>query len=87
MLKRLALTVALLCIAAAVPSAENWPQWRGPSLNGVVAFIVNSEPTELVNRLFAMVMPEGAVPLLPYTMPWWLSTMVLYATRQFCAGT
>ena len=34
--KRLALVVALLCGAAvAVPSAENWPQWRGPSLNGL----------------------------------------------------
>jgi outer membrane protein assembly factor BamB len=36
MLKRLAPVIVLLCsVAAAVPSAENWPQWRGPSLNGL----------------------------------------------------
>src|SRR5262245_23258771 len=23
------------CAAAAAPSAENWPQWRGPSANGL----------------------------------------------------
>ena len=28
-------TVFLLCAAVAAPSAENWPQWRGPSLNGL----------------------------------------------------
>ena len=28
------LIVALLATAA-IPSAENWPQWRGPSLNGL----------------------------------------------------
>src|ERR1700730_12073942 len=34
--KRLALVIVLLCGGAvAVPSAENWPQWRGPSLNGL----------------------------------------------------
>ena len=35
MLIRLALVIVLLCGAVAVPSAENWPQWRGPSLNGL----------------------------------------------------
>jgi hypothetical protein len=34
--KRLALIIVLLGGGAvAVPSAENWPQWRGPSLNGL----------------------------------------------------
>jgi outer membrane protein assembly factor BamB len=27
--------LAVLCATAAVPAADNWPQWRGPSLNGV----------------------------------------------------
>ena len=27
--------IAALIATAAVPAAENWPQWRGPSLNGV----------------------------------------------------
>ena len=36
MLKPMALVLVLLCGAAvAVPTAENWPQWRGPSLNGL----------------------------------------------------
>src|SRR3954464_410317 len=28
-------SIAIAAAAIAVPSAENWPQWRGPSLNGV----------------------------------------------------
>ncbi|MEO8260379.1 MAG: PQQ-binding-like beta-propeller repeat protein [Acidobacteriota bacterium] len=35
MLKRTALTLVLLVAAAAMPAAENWPQWRGPALNGI----------------------------------------------------
>jgi len=35
MLKRAALTLVLLGTAVAIPTAENWPQWRGPALNGV----------------------------------------------------
>jgi outer membrane protein assembly factor BamB len=35
MLKRAALTLVLLGSAAAAPTAENWPQWRGPQLNGI----------------------------------------------------
>src|SRR5438552_10985943 len=33
------LLVALVCVATVVTSvrAENWPQWRGPSLNGTSA--------------------------------------------------
>src|SRR5829696_771302 len=37
MLKKAALTLALLGTAVAVPTAENWPQWRGPALNGISA--------------------------------------------------
>ena len=35
MLKQVALTIVLLCAATAYSTAENWPQWRGPSLNGL----------------------------------------------------
>ena len=35
MLKPLTLTLVLVCAAVAVPTAENWPQWRGPALNGM----------------------------------------------------
>ncbi len=33
-LKPAALTAALAVAAIAAPTADNWPQWRGPSLNG-----------------------------------------------------
>jgi outer membrane protein assembly factor BamB len=29
------LTLTIACAAAAAPRAENWPQWRGPSSNGI----------------------------------------------------
>jgi outer membrane protein assembly factor BamB len=32
---KIALIVVLWCGAVAAPGAENWPQWRGPSLNGL----------------------------------------------------
>jgi outer membrane protein assembly factor BamB len=35
MSNRIALTILLLCVIGAYPSADNWPQWRGPSLNGL----------------------------------------------------
>ena len=35
MLRPVTLTLVLLCAAAAAPTAENWPQWRGPALNGI----------------------------------------------------
>jgi outer membrane protein assembly factor BamB len=34
-LLRTALTIVLLSAAGVAPRAENWPQWRGPSLNGL----------------------------------------------------
>ena len=35
MSKRLALTLTVGLSTGISVSAENWPQWRGPSLNGV----------------------------------------------------
>ena len=32
---RIALTIVFLANAGAASRAENWPQWRGPSLNGI----------------------------------------------------
>ncbi len=31
----LAFVIAVLSIAATARAGDNWPQWRGPSLNGV----------------------------------------------------
>jgi outer membrane protein assembly factor BamB len=33
--KRLCVALSVLVLAAVVVSADNWPQWRGPQLNGV----------------------------------------------------
>jgi outer membrane protein assembly factor BamB len=35
MLNRIAVILTLICGAVAVTDAENWPQWRGPLLNGL----------------------------------------------------
>jgi outer membrane protein assembly factor BamB len=35
MMLRIALTIVVLSAAGVAPRAENWPQWRGPSLNGL----------------------------------------------------
>jgi outer membrane protein assembly factor BamB len=35
MMKRMTLVALLFCAFGARASAENWPQWRGPSLNGL----------------------------------------------------
>jgi outer membrane protein assembly factor BamB len=37
MWKHLAVASVVVAGLAAVPAAENWPQWRGPSLNGISA--------------------------------------------------
>jgi outer membrane protein assembly factor BamB len=34
MLNRIMIVMGLVCGTLAMPAAENWPQWRGPSLNG-----------------------------------------------------
>jgi outer membrane protein assembly factor BamB len=35
MANRIALILILICVTVASTDAENWPQWRGPSLNGL----------------------------------------------------
>jgi outer membrane protein assembly factor BamB len=37
MINRIALILILFCAAVSATDAENWPQWRGPSLNGLSA--------------------------------------------------
>src|SRR5215217_3565567 len=61
MLKRAALTLVLLATAAAVPTAENWPQWRGPALNGISAeknLPVRWSKTE--NVAWKLPLPDGS---------------------------
>jgi outer membrane protein assembly factor BamB len=66
MLHRIALTIVLLCSTTVVPSAENWPQWRGPGLNGVSGeknLPVRWSKTE--NIAWALALPEwsGSTPI------------------------
>jgi len=66
MLMRVALTIVLLCGAAAVPTAENWPQWRGPSLNGVSGeknLPVRWSKTENITWKLALPSWSGSTPI------------------------
>jgi len=48
MLKRWVTTILLVGAATAAPSAENWPQWRGPLLNGISN--TKTLPTNIANE-------------------------------------
>jgi outer membrane protein assembly factor BamB len=67
MFPRFALTVAMLFSAAlAAPRAENWPQWRGPSLNGVSGetnLPVRWSKTENIAWKLAMPAWSGSTPI------------------------
>jgi outer membrane protein assembly factor BamB len=67
MMKRLVLVATALFAAAAPLAAENWPQWRGPQLNGLSAetnLPVKWSKTE--NVAWTLPMPErsGATPII-----------------------
>ncbi len=66
MIKPTALTLFLLCGATAGLSAENWPQWRGPSLNGLSGeknLPVRWSPTENVTWKLPMPAWSGSSPI------------------------
>ena len=66
MIKPIALTLFLLCGATAGLSAENWPQWRGPSLNGLSGeknLPVRWSPTENIAWKLAMPAWSGSSPI------------------------
>ena len=55
-----------LTVTAAVPRAENWPQWRGPSLNGVSGeknLPVRWSTTENVTWKLALPAWSGSTPI------------------------
>ena len=67
MLKPVTLTLVLLCAVVAMPTAENWPQWRGPALNGISAeknLPVRWSKTE--NLAWKLPLPEwsGSTPVI-----------------------
>jgi outer membrane protein assembly factor BamB len=74
-----------LIVAAAVTtlSAENWPQWRGPGLNGVskeTGLPVKWSPTENVAWTLAMPSRSGATPIV------WNDTIFLNVATADATG-
>jgi outer membrane protein assembly factor BamB len=67
MLRRLGTTVLLVCaVLAAAPHAENWPQWRGPMLNGISSetnLPVKWSATENVTWKLALPAWSGSTPI------------------------
>ena len=66
MLTRLTLITVLLSAAVALPTAENWPQWRGPALNGVSAeknLPVRWSKTENIAWTLPMPARSGSTPI------------------------
>ena len=66
MTKRLALTLSLGLAAGITVSAENWPQWRGPQLNGVSGeknLPVKWTPEENIAWKLPMPSRTGATPI------------------------
>jgi outer membrane protein assembly factor BamB len=58
--------LAALAVTASVPRAENWPQWRGPSLNGVSGeknLPVHWSATENVAWQLALPAWSGSTPI------------------------
>jgi outer membrane protein assembly factor BamB len=66
MIKSTTLVLSLLCSATVVLSAEHWPQWRGPSLNGLSNeknLPVRWSATENVTWKLAMPAWSGSSPV------------------------
>src|SRR4030081_1647523 len=56
----------VLCVTVAVPTAENGPQWRGPSLNGVSGeknLPLRWSATENVSWKLALPAWSGSTPI------------------------
>lgn len=66
-MKRVLVSAAIAVSAVAAVSAENWPQWRGPSLNGVSAeknLAVKWSATENIAWKLAVPSRSGATPII-----------------------
>jgi outer membrane protein assembly factor BamB len=67
MLKRTLMTFGLLMTIVSVPRAENWPQWRGPSANGLSGeknLPVKWTPTENITWKVALPAWSGSTPII-----------------------
>ena len=66
MFRRIGLVLVALVIATVLTSAEQWPQWRGPSLNGMSAeknLPVRWSPTENIAWKLAVPTFSGSTPI------------------------
>jgi outer membrane protein assembly factor BamB len=80
---RLLPTVTLSLLTVVSVAAENWPQWRGPSLNGVsqeTGLPVEWSPTENVAWRLEMPTRSGATPIV------WEDTVFLNVALQANSG-
>ena len=78
-MKRLALTLTISLSAMITVSADNWPQWRGPSLNGVSGeknLPVKWGPDENVSWKLPMPSRSGSTPIV------WNDVVVLNVALQ-----
>src|SRR5690349_15631235 len=65
-MKRLFLVVAIACFASIAVRAEHWPQWRGPSANGISGEInlpLRWSKTENVVWRLALPAWSGSTPI------------------------
>src|SRR5678815_3619128 len=63
---RVAIIFTSLVAASSALSAENWPQWRGPALNGLSAeknLPVKWSPTENITWKLALPAWSGSTPI------------------------
>jgi outer membrane protein assembly factor BamB len=82
-MKRLIATLVIACAAIGTLYAENWPQWRGPKLNGVsseTGLPITWTPTENIAWKLAMPSRSGATPII------WNDTVFLNVALQDGAG-
>ena len=82
-MRRVTATLLVVCAAVGTLFAENWPQWRGPRLNGVsseTGLPIKWTPTENVAWKLAMPSRSGATPII------WNDTIFLNVALQDSAG-
>ncbi len=82
-MKRVAIAAVMVSSMVAALSAENWPQWRGPSLNGVSGernLPVRWSATENVAWTLAVPSRSGATPIV------WEDHIFLNVALQDAAG-
>lgn len=82
-MKRVLVTAAIALCAAAAVSADNWPQWRGPSLNGASSetnLPIKWSGTENIAWKLAVPSRSGATPIV------WGNRIFLNVALQDASG-